>query len=144
MTRTGTLASRARIGSSTCGRVLVALATVGLALPAVAQVYKCVDKAGRITYQQQRCPDAQKGSRLDVPLNNGSVQDDDTDGQWAAKASRKEVGVGMPRAYVVKAYGTPQEMRAGRGRRKMPPRSGAIGAATWTLSLASTRARWRG
>ncbi len=93
---------------------LVALALGGFALPAAAQVYKCVDKAGRITYQQQPCPGAQKEARVDLQINNGRVQDDDAGGDWAAKASRKEVGVGMPRAFVVQAYGTPQEMRAGR------------------------------
>lgn len=92
----------------------VALALCVLAAPAAAQVYKCVDKAGRTTYQQQPCPGAQKGARMDLPLNNGSVQDDATDSDWAAKAGRKEVGVGMPRAFVVQAYGTPQEMRPGR------------------------------
>jgi hypothetical protein len=100
--------------SPACGLLTVALAALVWAAPAAAQVYKCVDKAGRTTYQQQPCPDAQKGARMDLPLNNGSVQDDATDRDWAAKAGRKEVGVGMPRAFVVQAYGTPQEMRPGR------------------------------
>ena len=94
----------------------IALALLVWAAPAAAQVYKCVDKAGRTTYQQQPCPGAQKGARMDLPLNNGSVQDDATDSEWAAKAGRKEVGVGMPRAFVVQAYGTPQEMRPGRAK----------------------------
>lgn len=114
MTRAGRPRPRVRIMSSTRGRVLVALAMFALALPAAAQVYKCVDKAGRTTYQQQPCPGAQKATRMDLPLNNGSVQDERTDSDWAAKAGRKEVGVGMPRAFVVRAYGTPQEMRPGR------------------------------
>ena len=113
MTRGRRPRPRVRIVSLTRGTMLVALAVFALALPATAQVFKCVDKAGRTTYQQQPCPGAQKGSRMDLPLNNGSVQDDN-DGDWSAKASRKEVGVGMPRAFVVQAYGTPQEMRAGR------------------------------
>jgi hypothetical protein len=99
------------------GGWLVALMMFGLALPATAQVFKCVDKAGRTTYQQRPCAGAEKSSRMDVPLNNGSVQDDN-DGEWAAKAGRKEVGVGMPRAFVMQAYGMPQEMRAGRAQEK--------------------------
>lgn len=96
----------------------MAVALLALALPATAQVYKCVDKAGRTTYQQQPCPEAQKGSRMDLPLNNGSVQDNTDDAEWSARAKRKEVIVGMPRAYVVQAYGTPQEMRPGRADEK--------------------------
>lgn len=102
-----------RLGS--CLRPIALMLLVGAA-PVAAQVYKCVDKAGRTAYQQQPCPGAQKGTRMDLPLNNGSVQDDATDSDWAAKAGRKEVGVGMPRAFVVQAYGTPQEMRPGRAK----------------------------
>lgn len=94
--------------------MVAAMALLAVALPATAQVYKCADKAGRITYQQQPCPVSQKGARMDLQLNNGTVQDGGADGDWAARAARKEVVVGMPRAFVVKAQGTPQEMRPGR------------------------------
>lgn len=97
------------------GMVMVLLS---LAFPATAQVYKCVEKSGRTTYQQLPCPDAQKGTRMDMPRSNGNTQDDASDTEWSARAKRKEVIVGMPRAYVVQAYGTPQEMRPGRAEEK--------------------------
>jgi hypothetical protein len=77
-------------------------------------VYKCVDRAGRTTYQQQPCPDTQKGGRLSLSVDNGSTrQDDAAASELEAQAARKKVLPGMSRALVAKAYGTPQEMRPG-------------------------------
>jgi len=87
-----------------------------LALPALAhaQVYKCVDRAGRTTYQQQPCPDTQKGGRMALPIDNGSTrQDDAAAAELEAQSDRKKVLPGMSRALVAKAYGTPQDMRPG-------------------------------
>ncbi len=98
--------------------VMVVAVLAILAPHAAAQVYKCADKAGRVTYQQQPCPEAQKGTRMDLP--GMAVPQDDAGTEWSAKASRREVGIGMPRAYVVQAYGTPQEMRPGK-----PPENAA-------------------
>jgi len=89
-----------------------------LAMPAAAQVYKCVEKSGRTTYQQLPCPDAQKATRMDLPISNGSGQDGADNADWSGMAKRKEVNVGMPRAFVIQAYGTPQEMRPGRTEEK--------------------------
>jgi hypothetical protein len=99
--------------------VVVALGlALGIGSGAQAQVYKCVDRAGRTTYQQAPCADAQKGGRVELMLGNGSSQGSEGDGdrEWSERAQRKEVRAGMPRAYVVRAYGTPQEMRPGRPR----------------------------
>lgn len=83
-----------------------------------AQVYKCVDRAARITYQQAPCGDAQKGGRVELSVSNGSSlpPQGDPEREWGERAKRKEVRAGMPRAYVVRAHGTPQEMRPGRPR----------------------------
>jgi hypothetical protein len=116
MTRRKRMTSSRAVVTAACRLLAVAWALLVGVAPVAAQIHKCVDKAGRTTYQQQPCPSAQKSTRMDLQLNNGSVQDDATDSDWAAKASRKEVGVGMPRAFVVQAYGTPQEMRPGRAK----------------------------
>ena len=93
-----------------CACALV-VATCGLAH---AQVYKCVDRAGRTTYQQQPCPDAQKGGRMALSVDNGSTrQDGAAAADLEAKAAGKKILPGMTRALVVKAHGTPQEMRTG-------------------------------
>lgn len=96
----------------------LAAGLLGLAMPATAQVYKCVEKSGRTTYQQLPCPEVQKATRMDIQRDNGSAQGDGDDAVWAARAKRKEVIVGMPRAYVIQAYGNPQEMRPGRAHEK--------------------------
>lgn len=94
------------------GVLLAALAV--LAAPAAhAQVYKCVDRAGRTTYQQQPCPDTQKGGRVDLYLSAPPAKGDD-DAELAQRARLKEVTVGMTRVLVVQAWGSPQEMRPGR------------------------------
>ena len=100
--------------------VVVIFAVVVAQSPeASAQVYKCVDRAGRVTYQQGPCAEAQKGSRLDLYLGNSSTHGGAiSDEEWAARAGRKDVMVGMPRAFVIKALGIPQEMRPGRSAEK--------------------------
>ena len=97
---------------------VVAAVAAGVAAPAAAQVYKCVDRAGRITYQQQPCADTQTGGPMSsIIVNNGGTQaGDDENADWTEHIKRKEVVPGMPRAVVIQAYGTPQEMRPGRAR----------------------------
>jgi hypothetical protein len=93
-------------------------ALIALACPAVvdAQVYKCVDRAGRTTYQQQPCPEAQKGGRLSLSVDSGSMQQrgDATPADLDPQARLKKIVPGMTRAAVAQAHGAPQEMRPGR------------------------------
>ncbi|MEP7329728.1 MAG: DUF4124 domain-containing protein [Betaproteobacteria bacterium] len=114
MTHARTAGWHSRVAMTALVRGAVVTLLIGIALPVTAQVFKCVDKAGRTTYQQQPCPDANKSSRMDLPINNGSGMNDAADNDWSAMAKRKEVAIGMPRAFVVQAHGTPQEMRPGR------------------------------
>ena len=105
--------------TAACARLVLGFCVVlGASAGAQAQVYKCVDRAGRTTYQQAPCADTQKGGRVELMLGNGSSQsgEGDADREWGERAKRKDVRAGMPRAYVVRAYGTPQEMRPGRAR----------------------------
>ena len=103
-----------RVSRSQC-RMLLALAVLAVPAVAPAQVYKCVDRAGRITYQQQPCPDTHTGGPLGLTVNNGSGRASDApDVDWAEKARQKEVVPGMPRTFVIQAYGYPQEMRTSR------------------------------
>jgi hypothetical protein len=85
-----------------------------VAAPAAAQIYKCVDNAGRTTYQQSPCPPTAKGSRLDVTSENGATRAaPEDDARWEAAAKQKNVQNGMPRRYVQQALGTPLTMRPG-------------------------------
>lgn len=93
-----------------------ALAVLAAMAPpaADAQVYKCVDRAGRTTYQQQPCPESQKGGRVELHLGAARARADDDEAEMAARARLRQVTVGMPRAMVLQAYGSPQEMRPAR------------------------------
>ncbi len=92
----------------------VAALVAAIAIPASAQVYKCVDRAGKTTYQQRACPEAQSGGRVDATPASGRGQPAEGDNaDLAAGAQRKEIVVGMSRALVVQAVGTPQSMRPG-------------------------------
>lgn len=98
-------------------RFLVALAAIACPVLAGAQVYKCVDRNGRVTYQQQPCPDAPKEQRLDIFIGNRTEAADTNAGTdpWAEQVGKKIVVAGMPRATVMRAVGSPQRMRAGTG-----------------------------
>ena len=112
--------------------VLAALAA--LAAPAAdAQVYKCVDRAGRTTYQQQPCPESQKGGRVELHVGAVPAKDDDDDAELATRSRLKEVAAGMPRALVVQAWGAPQEMR--------PPRAGEDASEVWVYRRTDLEAR---
>jgi hypothetical protein len=94
---------------------VTALAMAAVAAPcAHAQIYKCVDKAGRTTYQQAPCADVQKGGPLTITIDNGGARPNDDATDWAAMAREKKVVVGMPRGFVAQAWGTPAEMRSAR------------------------------
>ena len=113
--------------------VAVLAALAALAVPAAdAQVYKCVDRAGRTTYQQQPCPDSQKGGRVELHVGPAPTRNDD-DAELATRARLKEVGVGMARALVVQAWGPPQEMRR--------PRAGEDAAEVWVYRRTDLEAR---
>ena len=125
----------------------LAAALIALACPAVAdaQVYKCVDRAGRTTYQQQPCPEAQTGGRLSLPVDNGSTQQrgERAPADLDPQARLKKIVPGMTRAAVAQAHGTPQEMRPG-GRARTRPKYGSTGAPTLPRGSASAKASSHG
>lgn len=82
--------------------------------PSGAQVFKCVDAAGRTTYQQSPCAKSQKGSQLEIATDNGRSRDADAlEAKWAAAAKQGQVLAGMPKRHVSQAYGVPVEVRPG-------------------------------
>ena len=79
-----------------------------------AQVYKCVDAGGRVTYQQAPCPSSHRGGQLELFLDNGSGRDSpETEARWRQLAEQHEVATGMPKRWVQTALGSPTEQRAG-------------------------------
>jgi hypothetical protein len=109
--------------------VIVALM---LAAPAVAQVYKCVDKGGQTTYQQSPCTGGQQGGtlKLEESVTNRASG---SEAMWSAAAREQRVVVGMPKHFVTEALGSPAEIRA--------PRSGEAGSEVWVYSKAGQTTR---
>jgi len=94
---------------------LLVIALLACAAPgALAQVFKCVDTLGRVTYQESPCPGTDAGRAVELFLDNGSARDSpDVEARWRAAALQHEVLPGMPRRWVVQALGMPAQMRAG-------------------------------
>jgi hypothetical protein len=77
----------------------IALVGAMAALPvaAHADVFKCVDNAGRITYQESACGSGVRGGRVELPEESVSVREPpEVEAAWRAAASRREVTKGMP------------------------------------------------
>ena len=95
-------------------RVLPAAVLLLAAGVAHAQVYKCQDGSGRITYQQEPCAKTERGARVDILPDNGSTRDSAAqEARWTAAAKNGQVLAGMPKKFVRDAYGAPTEVRGG-------------------------------
>ena len=95
-------------------RAAIAALACSIVPAAAAQVFKCVDALGRVTYQETPCPAAQPGRPLELFLDNGSARDSpDVEARWRAAALQHEVLPGMPRRWVVQSLGQPAQVRPG-------------------------------
>jgi hypothetical protein len=93
-------------------RLAVAM-LLGLAVPAASQgVVKCVDGDGNVTYQDSNCTGGQAGRPVTLP----KAESRDEASLWEAAANNARVVVGMPKRWVLRARGTPVEIRAGTAR----------------------------
>ena len=98
--------------------VLLPLALAAFALvtaaPVGAQVFKCVDANGHVTYQQAPCPTSHRGGQLELFLDNGSGRDSpETEARWRQLAAQHEVATGMPKRWLQQSLGAPAEQRPG-------------------------------
>ena len=94
---------------------VLVLATVAAVTQAQGPpVYRCVDAAGRTTYQQEPCAKNLRGAPVELMPDNGLTQEPAAlEAQWAAAAKVGQVMAGMPKRHVRDAYGAPTEVRAG-------------------------------
>ncbi len=85
-----------------------------LALDASAQssVIKCIDVDGNTTYQDAPCEPGQAGHDLAVP----KAGEGDPSSQWETAAREHRVIRGMPKRWVLRARGAPEEIRPGSAR----------------------------
>jgi hypothetical protein len=103
-------------------RVACAIVLATYAAGAGAQVYKCVDGRGQVTYQQEPCVGGTSGGP--VQLNDAlKVRPAGDETLWSAAAREGKPLVGMPKPFVIAAVGEPREIRA--------PKSGEGGTEVW-------------
>ena len=95
-------------------RFTAGLAMLVLALGAHGQgsVVKCVDNDGNVTYQDAPCTKGQAGRSVELP--KAETREDTT--AWETAAQEARVVRGMPKRWVLRARGTPIEIRPGSAR----------------------------
>jgi hypothetical protein len=99
-----------------------------------AEVYKCSDASGHITYQQSPCSGAHRGGPVELLLDNGSGQAaPEVEARWRTAASQHEVVAGMPKRWVREALGPPADVRRG------APGDQAGEVWTWRTPVATVR-----
>ena len=82
-----------------------------IALPALGDIYKCTDRTGNITYQNEKCPSGGKAERVDIFDNNWTAHKAEKDAQWQRNAGDRRVVAGMPARWVREGFGEPTEIR---------------------------------
>jgi hypothetical protein len=90
--------------------VLVAMLFL-TASPAVAEIFKCTDQAGNVTYQNEKCPSGSKAGKVDIFDNNWTASRGEKDAEWQRNAAEHRVLTGMPARWVREALGDPAETR---------------------------------
>ena len=88
-----------------------ALALCSIASPATADIYKCMDRAGNITYQNEKCPAGGKAERVDIFDNSWTADRAEKEAQWQRNAAERRVAAGMPASWVREGLGDPAEIK---------------------------------
>jgi len=102
-------------------RLLIAIVLALPLAPAHAEVFKCVDATGNVTYQQEPCTGGAKGAAVEIKTDNAQSQDPgDRDGRWRTAAQQGLVIQGMPKRWVQQALGQPREIRRGTTAENVP------------------------
>ncbi|TMI02773.1 MAG: DUF4124 domain-containing protein [Betaproteobacteria bacterium] len=121
-----------------------------VAAPAAAQILKCTDGSGNVTYQNEPCPKNVKAGHVDIFDNSWTADRAEREAEWRRNAALHRVVTGMPLRLVRDALGEPAEVRdtatAGDSRRSgsLVSRDADRGFASARLTGAGTaRARSR-
>jgi hypothetical protein len=100
--------SRASVACATSAIVgLFAMAS----LPAAAEIFKCTDPSGNVTYQNEKCPAGTKAGRVEIFDNNWTASRSEKEAEWQRNAAEHRVLTGMPARWVREALGDPTETR---------------------------------
>ena len=82
-----------------------------VAAPAAAQILKCTDGSGNVTYQNEPCPKNEKSGRVDIFDNSWTADRAEKEAEWRRNAALHRVVAGMPLRWVRDALGEPTEVR---------------------------------
>jgi uncharacterized protein DUF4124 len=94
-------------------RIVAGVAALALvAAPAAAQIVKCTDGSGNVTYQNEPCPKNLKAGRVDIFDNSWTADRAEKEAEWRRNATQHRVATGMPLRWVRDALGEPAEVRA--------------------------------
>ena len=85
--------------------------SMGIAAPAAAQIFKCIDASGNVTYQNEACAKNLKAGRVDIFDNSWTADRAEKDAEWRRNAASHRVVTGMPQRWVREALGEPAEIR---------------------------------
>ena len=118
----GSRGRRWRCRTALAGAVAVVL---GCPMPVAAQVYKCVDRNGHVTYQQSPCSGGAQGGTVEL-ADPVTSKPGGGESLWSAAAREQKVVVGMPKPFVTEGLGAPVEIRA--------PRTGETGSEVWVYA----------
>jgi hypothetical protein len=95
-------------------RVAAGLACLGaalVALPAAADIFKCIDSGGNVTYQNEKCPTGAKSGKVEIFDNNWTADRTEKEAEWQRNANNHRVVTGMPAKWVRESLGEPGEIR---------------------------------
>src|SRR5215470_8351620 len=81
------------------------------ALPAAAEIFKCTDQAGNVTYTNEKCPSGSKAGKVEIFDNNWTASRGEKEAEWQRNAADHRVLTGMPARWVREALGEPAETR---------------------------------
>lgn len=87
----------------------VALVALGAS---AAEIFRCTDASGNVTYQNEACPKNMKAGRVDIFDNSWTADRAEKEAEWHRNAGAHQVVTGMPLRWVREALGEPAEVRA--------------------------------
>src|SRR2546430_5024597 len=82
-----------------------------VAAPAAAQILKCTDGSGNVTYQNEPCPKNLKAGHVNHFDNSWTADRAEREAEWRRNAALHRVVTGMPLRLVRDALGEPAEVR---------------------------------
>ena len=111
MSGDGTLVRHSRPRLLRAAGAFACLAAAMITLPAAAEIFKCTDGGGNITYQNEKCPTGTKSGRVEIFDNNWTANRSEKEAEWQRNANNHRVVTGMPAKWVRESLGEPGEIR---------------------------------